>query len=212
MEKFILKVNEVCIWIFRLSCLNILWIVFTLLGLGIFGLFPATVAVFAVTRKWVMKEEPKLFITFWDTYKKEFLKVNLLGYLLLFFGLFLYLDLHFFRSIENSFVDYLPFIYIPIVILYLFTVLYIFPVYVHFELKFIHIIKNAFLFAISSPIISILMVIGISLVYLILYMVPIFIIFFSVSLVSFVIMWCANLAFLRYHLAQQKMGNNETFN
>ncbi|MGY0702716.1 DUF624 domain-containing protein [Bacillus subtilis] len=42
-----------CEWIMRFAYTNLLWLFFTLLGLGVFGIMPATAALFAVMRKWI---------------------------------------------------------------------------------------------------------------------------------------------------------------
>lgn len=64
-------------WIMRLVYLNLLWIAFSLLGIVLFGFFPATAAMFSVVRKWIMGEtDVRVFKEFWQTYRKEFWKSN----------------------------------------------------------------------------------------------------------------------------------------
>lgn len=47
--------------------------VFTLLGLGVFGIMPATAALFAVMRKWIQgQDNVPVLKTFWQEYKGEF--------------------------------------------------------------------------------------------------------------------------------------------
>ncbi|BDG36084.1 DUF624 domain-containing protein [Saccharococcus caldoxylosilyticus] len=48
------KLYRVCEWITRLACINILWMLFTLAGLIVFGIAPATVALFTIVRKWLV--------------------------------------------------------------------------------------------------------------------------------------------------------------
>lgn len=63
-------------WLFRLMWTNLLWIGFTILGLGIFGIMPATVAMFTVVRKWQMHEtEISIWSVFKETYFKEWKRV-----------------------------------------------------------------------------------------------------------------------------------------
>jgi uncharacterized membrane protein YesL len=53
----------------------------------IFGLLPATAAMFAVARKWAMGEvDVPIFRTFWSSYRKEFWKVHTLGVVLTLIG------------------------------------------------------------------------------------------------------------------------------
>ena len=44
--------NRFCTWVMRLAYLNVLWILFSLAGLVVFGLMPATAAMFTVAREW----------------------------------------------------------------------------------------------------------------------------------------------------------------
>lgn len=67
---------------FNLILLNILWVAFTLLGLVIFGLFPATIALFAVIRKWILEnEDTPILQEFIKRYKAEFKMANVIGIL-----------------------------------------------------------------------------------------------------------------------------------
>lgn len=135
----------------ELIYINVLWILFTVLGLGIFGLFPATVAMFTVIRKRIVGEENiKIFHTFSRTYRAEFMKTN--GFAVIFYlaTYFLYFDLKFLHLNDGK----LQFLY-PVLILIFFsslmTLLFFFPVYVHFKLKFFQYFKQAFLIALTSP-------------------------------------------------------------
>nr|WP_052044317.1 DUF624 domain-containing protein [Alkalihalobacillus alcalophilus] len=55
-------------WIMRLAYINLLWLLFMIIGLFIVGFMPATVAMFTVIRMLLMKEESvpifKTFLTF----------------------------------------------------------------------------------------------------------------------------------------------------
>lgn len=69
-----------CEWVMRLAYLNLLWIGFSLAGAVVFGLAPATAAMFAVTRQWVMgNTDIPVFQTFFQTFKKEWAKSSVLG-------------------------------------------------------------------------------------------------------------------------------------
>src|SRR5690625_1995366 len=64
------RLYRICEVITKFAYVNILWFVFTLLSLIIFGFMPATVALFSVTRKWVMGDmDVPVFSTFWGTYR-----------------------------------------------------------------------------------------------------------------------------------------------
>ncbi len=57
MSGFIDGYYRFAVWVTKFAYLNLLWIAFSLLGLGLFGLFPATAAMFAVVRKWINGEK-----------------------------------------------------------------------------------------------------------------------------------------------------------
>lgn len=144
--------NRVANRMIELAYINILWIFFTLAGLGVFGIFPATTAMFGVIRKRIGKEaDVKIFPAFWTLFRQDFLKANGLGLILVAIAYFLYFDIIFIQLNNGEFDYLLPFIAF-ILISYIATSLFFFPVFVHFDLKFFHYIKQSFLIAITSPI------------------------------------------------------------
>jgi uncharacterized membrane protein YesL len=84
---------------YRLLYLNLLWLLFTAAGLLVGGVFPSTVALFAVTKKWVIDREE---ITVFDAYRRIFglhlIRANLWGYANLLLGSVLVAELVFLRS------------------------------------------------------------------------------------------------------------------
>jgi uncharacterized membrane protein YesL len=180
-------------WVTRLAYVNFLWVIFTLTGLVLFGFFPATVAMFAVVRKWVRKEtDVPVFTLFWKTYKADFLKSNLLGLLISFVGFVLYFN---FTVIEAAVVPAFKWLYIPyvmITVLYILTLLYIFPVFVHFNMKIKEVVKNAFILMAVSPLVTGSMVVltgGLCFLFL---QFPGVIPFFSGSLIAILLMFLSN--------------------
>jgi uncharacterized membrane protein YesL len=158
---FMESLNKLLEWISRLAFLNLLWISFSLLGLVIFGFFPATVAMFAVVRKWMLgNDEMSIFKTFWTAYKREFLKSNILGVIILAIGLILYIDFQFVLHSSNSFVAilYVPFFIITLIAIS--CVFYIIPIFVHYDMKISQVIKNSFFVMIMNPLSTFYMLIG----------------------------------------------------
>jgi uncharacterized membrane protein YesL len=158
---FMESLNKLLEWISRLAFLNLLWISFSLLGLIFFGFFPATVAMFAVVRKWMLgDDEMSIFKTFWTTYKREFLKSNLLGVIILAIGLILYIDFQFVLNATNSFVSilYVPFFIITFI--FVSMLFYIIPIFVHYDMKLSQVIKNSFFVMIMNPLSTFYMLIG----------------------------------------------------
>lgn len=201
------KFHYIATWVFNVAYLNLLWILFSIIGLVFFGLFPATAAMFAIVRKWVILDERdfNIFTTFWFFYRKDFLKLN--GFALFFFiiGYFIYFNISFLVLNPNSF----HFLYpgtIIFTLAYAMTLLYFFPVFVHFKLSFFQYIKQAFLLAVISP----LEVIAILLVAVILFAfivwIPGMIPLFSGSVLSICILYLSRRSFRRL---TQKTGENQ---
>lgn len=198
MEGFMRGIYSISEWVMRLMYVNILWILFTLLGLIVFGFFPATTAMFTVIRKWVMKQhEIPVFKTFWLTYKSEFLKSNLLGMIIVCIGFFMYSNL---KIIDATTLPSLKLLYIPnliVILIFLLTLLYIFPVFVHFDVGVKGIIKNAFLLMTLNPIATFSMSILSGFILFICYQFPGLIPFFSGSLIGFLLMFISNYVFVK---------------
>jgi uncharacterized membrane protein YesL len=191
-------------WISKFAYINLLWIGFSLAGLLVFGLFPATISMFTIIRKWIMGEgDIPIFRTFWTTYKSEFFRSNGLGLLVAVVCGLIILDLVFMKNLGNGFMN--P-IQIP---LYLFmfavvmTMFYLFPVYVHYNLKLIQMIKNSFLMMLISPIENLVMIAGIGAVYFVVKFIPGLGIFFGGSLSAAIIMAACYLVFTKVDKKKQ---------
>ncbi|MEH7178606.1 YesL family protein [Neobacillus vireti] len=199
------RVYILCDWIWKLALANILWILFTLTGFIVFGVMPSTVALFTVVRKWIMKEtEIPIFRIFFQTYKKEFLRANFLGLIMGAIGFFLLFDYRLIMTLGGT-VQYILLVPLLIIIgLYIITLLYLFPVYVHFDLKLIQYFKNAFYIGTLNMHITIFMVAVLFLLRFPLYAFPGFIPFFSVSVISVVVVFGATIAFQRIENKQKK--------
>jgi|SRR5699024_8190626 len=178
----------------KFAYLNLLWIFFTLVGLLFFGIFPATIAMFTVLRKIILKEDTNLFKLFWKTYKSEFLKGNLVGVVLVLINSITYINLLFFKN-ATEVADFLVYPMVIIGILLFLMSLFVFPVYVHFDLHFFQIFKNSFIFMILYPLSSLSIIVNSLIVLVILYQWPALGVFYSVSIIGLIIMTSANRAF-----------------
>ncbi|QIL86820.1 DUF624 domain-containing protein (plasmid) [Vibrio sp. HDW18] len=72
-----------CHWLTRLAWLNLAWIGFSLLGGVLFGVFPATVMVCVMLRRYLNGAAKVTMKQMWQQYKQEFMPCNQLGWLLL---------------------------------------------------------------------------------------------------------------------------------
>lgn len=197
MGKYTLgKLYDITEWITKFAYLNFLWIIFTFLGLGFLGFFPSTTAMFTVVRKWIMKEESvPVFQTFWLAYKKDFVKAQLLGLLMVSIGLVIYLDLNY--ILANG-TETLKLVNVPLFILVLIlfmTMLYLFPVFVHFDLKTFAVLKNAFYIMLINPLLNVFMLIVLVVTYFVMFSIPGLSFFFGGSFVTSIIMAFSYLAF-----------------
>ncbi|WP_416150128.1 YesL family protein [Salipaludibacillus sp. HK11] len=184
-----------CRWFVRLAYLNLLWVIFSLVGLIVFGFFPSTVALFTVTRKWIMGDTD--FPTgkvYWKTYKSEFIKSNVLGLILTFIGWIIYYNLMFLSGMEGVVSQILFLGMISMLIVYILILMYIFPVFVHYDTSLFQTIKNAFLIGVTSPMYTIIAVLSALLTYLLLILLDLFI-FFNISTIGLLVMWCAYQSF-----------------
>lgn len=181
---------RVCEVISKIAYVNLLWIFFTVVGLGVLGIMPATVGLFAIIRKWIMNgQDIPVLKNFWQTYRKEFIKSNLLGVILFVIGYILYIDLVFLPA--DGFFKVIRWGLLVCGLLYIIILLYIIPVYVHYELKKRLYIKYALLLGVSHPQYTLLMIIGIVILYYISSRIPGLIPFFSMVFLSYIVMWTA---------------------
>ncbi|WP_226899350.1 YesL family protein [Nonomuraea phyllanthi] len=72
-----MKVQAACSEIFWAARLNLMWIVFTVLGGVVLGWGPATVAAYAMARRHARGESIH-WLDFWTVYRREFVRASLL--------------------------------------------------------------------------------------------------------------------------------------
>ncbi|RKL67170.1 hypothetical protein CR203_11715 [Salipaludibacillus neizhouensis] len=192
MGRLFTSIYNLCQWICYFFYLNVMWVFCTLLGGIIFGIAPSTTAVFAVARKTALGEEDvKVFRAFWEAYKKEFFRANILGICLTAFGLLWYFNLNFFRSFEGSLYFSLNVLMTIIGVVFLLMLLYIFPVFVHFDLKLYQYVKFSIAFSFLFFGNVLVMLITCISTYYFLISFPGFIPIFGVSLLVQLNMWMA---------------------
>ncbi|SDM39214.1 Uncharacterized membrane protein YesL [Psychrobacillus sp. OK028] len=185
-------------WALKLAYLNVLWLGGIIIGAGIAGFFPSTVAMFSVLRKWTQndEEELKVFVHFKNEYKKEFLKSNKYGYSWLVLGIVIYVDLQFFRGIPTIWALIVSLFFFILAAIYIVALLYAFPVYVQFNLTIKQYFRNCFLIVLSNPLFSVLMGLGFYFPYYLMMKVPGLLPFFGGSLISLVLMLISNKIFM----------------
>lgn len=199
MKGFVGGYYRFSVWITNFAYLNLLWVVFTIAGLGLFGLFPATAAMFSVVRRWLRKEEFPIFQTFWRYFRKEFVKTNLLGLIFLLIGYFLFIELQILWGSQKMVYFVASFGVIGLFIVYAIMLLYFFPIYVHFNLTKREYFKWPFIIGILHPILTVFLGIAILLLHYFTFMtIPALLFFFGGSVTAYVIMWGAAKTFPKY--------------
>ncbi|UOQ86395.1 YesL family protein [Gracilibacillus salinarum] len=183
---------------------NFLWVCFTLAGAVIFGFGPSTVAMFTIFRRWSQGEEDiPAFKVFWQTYKKEFIRANKLGIFILLFAYMLYINFHFLQIDNAAMQQVMEKVLLFVSAVLGLMVIYIFPMYVHYDNKLYNYVKNAILLTVYSPVRTIYLVSACLTLYYLYFKLPVFLFFFGASLSSLVIMWIAHRTFLRLEIKQE---------
>lgn len=170
-------------WTLKIALLNMLWIGTTLLGGIIFGIFPATVALYAVVRQLLLKKKEmgEIYQLFWTYYKTEFRKSNSLGLVITGLAVIFTVNILFYLGMNNEISQVLmSFFSILLIALSLIT-LFIFPLYTNLQLTIKDYLKLGSLLMITNPVTNLLMFLSLIGVLFILLHIPMFMPFFSVS-------------------------------
>src|SRR5699024_2223934 len=198
-------IYQIGVWTIRLFYTNLLWFVFTLLGLGIFGIMPATVSLFAVLRQWVLKkEEFPIFKRLLYHYRKELVKSNMFGLFFLVVGFIIRVDIIFLSESSTLMLQILSGVMLCIGLLFIIILLYFFPIYVHFDISFTQHIKYAFIIGISQISSTIMMIVGLIAVFCLYWYVSGLIPLFFMSLFSLNLMWFGYRSFVKIEYLQQE--------
>ncbi|MCC5895969.1 MAG: DUF624 domain-containing protein [Alkalibacterium sp.] len=188
------RLNTILVRILKLSYLNLLWILGTLLGLVIFGIGPSTAAVFSIIREWFRgNDDLPVLSSFIKNYKAYFKESLLLILLYGVVGMILVIDYVYMTRWEfKLFFGILLFFYII-------SAAYIFPILVHYDLKSIREkIKYSFLVGFSYLQYTLVMFVIVGLVYFSIARVyPALITFFGISFLIFIVMKNAFMVFSR---------------
>ncbi|WP_339149194.1 MULTISPECIES: DUF624 domain-containing protein [unclassified Sutcliffiella] len=193
------KLYSIFEWITRVAYLNVIWILLSLSGGIVLGLFPATVSMFAIIRKWLRGDTNfSLFRTFSHHYKREFWKSNRLGFIIGGLCVIFILDYWylFYYSPEVMWGQILLFALSLLFLLFLF---YLFPTYVHYDLKIIALLKQTFLLMLIHPLHTFFIIVCLASLFFIFYLLPATAFIFGGSGYAFITMWLCMNAFQKLH-------------
>ncbi|MBM7553144.1 YesL family protein [Thalassobacillus pellis] len=195
-KQIVTTLDLVLHWIMRLAVVNGLWFLFSLRGLLIGGIFPATAAVLGLARKWLMgQEEVKLWKTFKQIYRQEFVIANTIGWILTIFGGLLYLNYKVIAGSGGEVLFIVPFAFYLLLFFYTIVALWVFPLMVHYKTGWRQYLKNALIIGVTKLhyTLAIAVVVFAVLYYSLEYpgMIP----FFTISLMATGSMWLSMLVF-----------------
>ncbi|MED4890039.1 YesL family protein [Lysinibacillus fusiformis] len=181
-------------WITLLAVLQLLWTGLTLLGLLLFGVAPATVALFTTLRKRLQGEDDlkRLVKIYWNTYKVEFIPSNKIGMILLSIGYFLTINFQIVSSLHGLLGLLLLTAFISISILFGIIVVNIFQLYAHYDLPTLRYFAASIIFSIAYPLQMISNIVGLMILYKIYSWFPGLIPFFGVSLAALFLTWMSS--------------------
>lgn len=196
-------------WIMRFSVVNILWIIFNvpflfillnmlfidqvesllflLIILAILApilLFPATTAVFASARDWIMKNDDHggLIKSYWRYYRENYKRSLLAGTMFTVIWLIWAIDLYFFSQ-TNSII---AIIFIVMGIFLFVWTLNFFSITVHYHMKLVETLKNSLFITLGSPLLFFsILISGIGVLYISIYVFQALLVFFTCSVLAF---------------------------
>ncbi|MFY4774779.1 YesL family protein [Metabacillus sp. RGM 3146] len=154
------RLNVIFEMLAKLALLNLLWLVCTLAGGILFGLFPAAAALHEVLARLFRKEEVQIGKAFKNAAVKNFKKANASGYLFTCVLFILYVDYHFFHSFGNIGALVLSYFSLLLFVILFTAFLVLFPLQVRYEGSLLNSLKNSFRITLGYPGLSLLILIG----------------------------------------------------
>ncbi|PXW90957.1 putative membrane protein YesL [Streptohalobacillus salinus] len=195
----------------KIAYVNLLWLVFSLIGLGVFGVLPAFVAVLTIIRKWMMKDtDVPIFQTFLAAFKQAFIKANLSGLIFAFIYFILSVNYQYMMTLSGALQVVMAAAFGMNAILFFVTLVYFYPVYVHYDLRLWGYFKQAFLFGLIH--IHYVLVIGILIygLYHLFVVIPAIILMFSPILLGLILMPITLLSFKKIEKKKQNIAETNT--
>jgi len=178
-------------WMMKLAFVNLLWILFTILGLVVFGFYPAWIAMCRLMTLWSRGEDPPLFKTYWSIYRKVFFKGNLTALSIIIMTIFIFINLNVISYVGGFlFYFYSISVFIVFIIMILWTMIFGLVAAENSQVDYsrttlIEPIKRLVL----SPGKSIVLILGIGFIYLLNSFIPGLLPVYSISLICWIIVF-----------------------
>ncbi|WP_440897038.1 YesL family protein [Amphibacillus sp. Q70] len=185
-------------WLTILAYLNILWMLFSLLGLGLFGIGPATLAVFSIIRDKLQENESgTIWRSFYLVFKNNFWRGNKLFIVIFLVFSFIFIDFAIIRALPYH--PVMAYVVIPALIiltaLWILISSYTFALQTHYQLKFWQIFRDAFWISGIFPLSSLGIIFVFFIIIVLNYWIPAIIPFYLVSVPIFAIQLIALVTF-----------------
>lgn len=209
MDSLAVGLQRLFTWVVRLTFVNFLWLLFTLLGGVVLGFGPATVAMFSVTRQWQTGDpDVAIFTTFWRTFRADFWSANALSWLLAVLGAALWLDIRLLPLQGGVVGVLLGSLSVGLLIAFCVALLFVFPLFVHFRLKTLQHLKWGLAIGLGHPLLTLAMGAGLAALYLLLIKsgVPALVLVVGGSLPAVILTWGAQKAFVRYQSSRPEVS------
>lgn len=198
-------------WIAKLAYINVLWILFSLMGLVVCGVGPATISVFTVIRRMLRDGDGfSIWRLFLQTYREEFWSANKLMLVIVPVFIFIYFDFIIIQSLPYSvIIDY--FVFPALIVFTLLVVIitsYLLSVSVHYKLTLRVNIKHACLIAGLYPLTAVLIISGLFIFTIIVFIVPAIIPLYMISVPALIIQACTMRSFRKLSARQALIENS----
>ena len=187
-------------WVATLAYLNLLWLGFSLLGLLVFGVGPATFAVHSLTiTKLKQGDLAHIFPKFKSEFKKHFKDGNIYFGLVLAAAVFIYVDMRIVQALPQS--TLIQFAVLPALIvlsaLVLIVATFTLGIYFVFNKPLMQSIKDSFWLSLISPVTDLVIVHAFLIGFLVYAYIPALMFFYSLSLYALITQWAMSKTFKR---------------
>lgn len=185
MSKFVLKTSTFSNYIYTFAKLNFYLLTLTLLGAGVFGIFPATLALVNNFKKSEDENKTITFSSYFQMYKKIFFKCNKAALVVYLFLIVTRINYEIFIQNSSSFPIIFPIIFLSSCLLVFLISIWIIPIMLNYNFNSKNIFRISLLLSISKLKTTVIFLCSIFLIFLFIYYVPAFALFFAGSLISF---------------------------
>ncbi|SEO87953.1 Uncharacterized membrane protein YesL [Amphibacillus marinus] len=185
-QPILQKLYTLAIWISRLATVNLLWLSFTVLGLGLFGIGPATAAMSAVISRWIDSDISFSIVrVFVSVFRKYFFKTNLIFLSLALIASVLVYNYAFIEA--NNLPVFYRVVTLAMGVIHLLMSIIIIPLYTNNDVGIVTLFKTSALFVVGYPVNSIIIAVTAAGLIIIQLFMPGLLFFFSGSGITFVV-------------------------